>query len=53
MINRVSQVEFVDGASDFRLLSRPMVDAILSLPENNRFQREFFLGRISYILYGL
>lgn len=42
MINRVSQVEFVDGASDFRLLSRPMVDAILSLPENNRFSKGIF-----------
>lgn len=42
MINRVSQVEFIDGASDFRLLSRVMVDAIVSLPENNRFSKGIF-----------
>lgn len=42
LINKVSQVEFVDGASDFRLLSRSMVDAIISLPENNRFSKGIF-----------
>ncbi len=42
LINKVSQVEFVDGASDFRLLCRPMVDAIVSLPENNRFSKGIF-----------
>lgn len=42
LINKISQVEFVDGASDFRLLSRPMVNAILDLPENNRFSKGIF-----------
>lgn len=42
MINKISQVEFVDGASDFRLLRRSMVDAIVSLPENNRFSKGLF-----------
>ena len=42
MINKISQVEFVDGASDFRLLRRSMVEAILSLPENNRFSKGIF-----------
>lgn len=42
MINNISEVEFVDGASDFRLLRREMVDAILSLPENNRFSKGIF-----------
>lgn len=42
MINKVSQVEFVDGASDFRMLSRTMIDAILSMPENNRFSKGIF-----------
>lgn len=42
LINKVSQVEFVDGASDFRLLSRPMVNAILEMPENNRFSKGIF-----------
>ena len=44
MINRVSQVEFVDGASDFRLLSRPMVDAICHCLKIIGFQRDFFPG---------
>lgn len=42
LINKVSQVEFVDGASDFRCLRRSMVDAILELPENNRFSKGIF-----------
>lgn len=42
LINKISQVEFIDGASDFRLLSRPMVEAILSLPEANRFSKGIF-----------
>ena len=42
LINKISQVEFVDGASDFRLLRRSMVEAILSLPENNRFSKGIF-----------
>lgn len=42
MINRISEVEFVDGASDFRMLRRSMVEAILSLPENNRFSKGIF-----------
>lgn len=42
LINKVSQVEFVDGASDFRMLSRPMIEAILSMPEYNRFSKGIF-----------
>lgn len=42
LINKVSQVEFVDGASDFRLLRRSMVDSIVALPENNRFSKGIF-----------
>lgn len=42
LINRISEVEFVDGASDFRLLRRNMVDAILALPERNRFSKGIF-----------
>ena len=37
LINKISQVEMVDGARDFRLMRRPMVDAILELSEYNRF----------------
>jgi len=42
LINRISKSEFVDGARDFRLMARPMVDAILSLSERNRFSKGIF-----------
>lgn len=42
LINRISEVEFVDGASDFRTLRRSMADAILALPEYNRFSKGIF-----------
>lgn len=42
IINRVSQIEIVDGARDFRLMRRPMVDAILSVAEYNRFSKGIF-----------
>ena len=41
-INRISKVEFVDGARDYRLMTRPVVDAILKLSENNRFSKGLF-----------
>ena len=41
-INRLSKTEIVDGARDFRLMSRRMVDAILSLSEYNRFSKGIF-----------
>lgn len=42
LINHISQVEMVDGARDFRLMRRPMVDAILDLSEYNRFSKGIF-----------
>ena len=42
MINKTSQTEIVDGARDFRLMTRQMVDAILSMPEYNRFSKGIF-----------
>lgn len=42
LINRISQVEMVDGARDFRLMRRPMVDAILEVSEYNRFSKGIF-----------
>ncbi len=42
MINKISKAEFVDGASDFRMLSRNAVDAILQMPEYNRFSKGIF-----------
>lgn len=42
VINKISNAQFVDGASDFRLLSRPAVDALLRLGEYNRFSKGIF-----------
>ena len=42
IINRAASVEFVSGASDFRVLRRPMVDAILSVSEYYRFSKGIF-----------
>lgn len=42
LINRISDTEIVDGARDFRLMKKEVVDAILELPENNRFSKGIF-----------
>lgn len=42
LINRISQVQMVDGARDFRLIRRQMVDAILDVTEYNRFSKGIF-----------
>lgn len=42
VINRISDADIVDGARDFRLMSRPMVDAVLSLGERNRFTKGIY-----------
>lgn len=42
LINRISDVRFVNGASDFRLMKRQMVDAIISLTEYHRFTKGIF-----------
>ncbi|MGW5354738.1 glycosyltransferase family 2 protein [Streptomyces sp. NPDC004031] len=42
MINSWVDVELTDGVGDFRLLSRPAVDALLSMPEYNRFSKGLF-----------
>lgn len=42
LINRMSEVEIVDGAVDFRMMNRAMVDAILELPEVQRFSKGIF-----------
>jgi glycosyltransferase involved in cell wall biosynthesis len=41
-MKRVSKTEIVDGARDFRLMSRVMVDAVLELTEYNRFTKGIF-----------
>ncbi len=42
LINKISQTEVVDGARDYRLMTRRMVDAILSLKEVSRFSKGIF-----------
>ena len=42
LINKVSDTEIVDGARDFRMMTRKMTDAVLSLPEVDRFSKELF-----------
>jgi glycosyltransferase involved in cell wall biosynthesis len=41
-MNKISQTEIVDGAQDFRFMTRQMVDAILSMSEYNRFSKGIF-----------
>lgn len=42
LMNRISDVELMDGARDYRLMSRQYVDALLSLGEYNRFSKGLF-----------
>jgi len=41
-INRISKTEIVDGARDFRLMTRQVVDAVLMMGEYNRFSKGMF-----------
>jgi hypothetical protein len=42
LINKISKVKIVDGARDFRLMTRQMVNSILELQENNRYSKGIF-----------
>lgn len=42
LINKISDADIVDGARDFRMMKRDMVNAILSVPEYNRFTKGIF-----------
>lgn len=42
LMQRISETEFVDGARDYRLMKRSVVDAILSMTEYNRFTKGIF-----------
>lgn len=47
LMNRISRTEIVDGARDYRLMTRQVVDAIMSMPEYNRFTKGIF-GWVGY-----
>ena len=54
LMNRISKTGVVDGARDYRFMSRKMVDAVLSITEYNRFSKGIFewVGfRTRYISY--
>ncbi|WP_390887120.1 glycosyltransferase family 2 protein [Fundicoccus culcitae] len=40
--NSISDVKLEEGARDYRLMTRQVVDAVLSLPESNRFSKGIF-----------
>jgi len=42
LMKRLSNIEIVDGARDFRLMSRTYLDALLTLQEKNRFSKGIF-----------
>ena len=42
VFNRVSQITLVEGATDFRVMKKVVVDAVLELPEYNRFSKGLF-----------
>ena len=42
LMGKISRTEIVDGARDFRLMTRQMVDAILSMKEYSRFSKGIF-----------
>ncbi|MCM1234071.1 MAG: glycosyltransferase family 2 protein [Ruminococcus flavefaciens] len=52
VINRISDADIVDGARDFRLMKREMVDAIVAIGEYNRFSKGIF-GWIGFRTYWL
>ena len=52
LINRISDADIVDGARDFRLMKREMVDAILAMSETQRFSKGIF-GWIGFRTYWM
>ena len=52
IINRISDTNIVDGARDFRLMRREMVDSIIKMSEYNRFSKGIF-GWVGFRTYWL
>lgn len=42
LINKISSTQLVDGARDYKLLSRKAVNALISMPEANRFSKGLY-----------
>lgn len=42
LMNKISRTEIVDGARDYRIMTRTMVNAILDMPEYNRFTKGIY-----------
>ena len=52
IINKISDADIVDGARDYRLMKRDMVDAIVEMGEYNRFSKGIF-GWLGFRTYWL
>ena len=52
IINKISDAEVIDGARDFRLMKKEMVEAIIAMGEKNRFSKGIF-GWIGFKTYWL
>ena len=52
LINRYSDADIVDGARDFRLMKREMAEAIVAMPEYNRFSKGIY-GWIGFKTYWM
>ncbi len=50
LINKISDADVVDGARDYRLMKREMVDVIVEMGERNRFSKGIF-GWIGFRTY--
>ena len=52
LINKISDADIVDGARDYRLMKREMVEAIVAMEEYNRFSKGIY-GWIGFKTYWL
>lgn len=52
LINKISDTEIVDGARDYRMMNRAMLEAILSMEEYNRFSKGIY-GWVGFKTYWL
>ena len=52
LINRISDADIVDGARDFRLMKRDMVDSVIAMSERNRFSKGIF-GWVGFRTYWM